>query len=181
MTMEEEFSRPVKVEEITSRPLARTFEATADERRKLAERFNILDVPRLVVAISLRRQPGDIVALEGCVEAEVVQACVITLQPVPAHVSTAFTVRYLPPKLWAEAEMGREEDIEAVAAAEDVEAMPEDTIDVGEVAAQYLSLALDPYPKASSAAVGSPDSGTEEPGPSQPNPFAVLKNLKERG
>lgn len=180
MTIETEFSRPVRVDDITTKPLEQRFEATVEERLKLAERFNILEIKQLTAETALRRQPGDIVVLDGRVEADVVQACVVTLQPVPAHVEADFTVRYLPPALWAEEEAAEGEGGDVLATGDDVEALPDDAIDVGEVAAQYLSLALEPYPRAPDAADEGLSSGSEEP-PSRPNPFAVLKNLKERG
>lgn len=178
MVTSPEFSRLVKVEEIAAAPLERRYTATAQECRNLAKRFNIQDVNQLSVIafLSLR---GDVVVLDGRLEADVVQACVVTLQPLPSHVVSEFSVRYLPAEMMAEADDEDADGITLYAGDDDIESLPADAIDVGEVAAQYLSLGLDPYPRAPEAPP--PSAPPPEAPAGRANPFAVLKNLKERG
>jgi hypothetical protein len=57
-------------------------------------------------------------------------------------------------------------------AAELVEPLPSDILDIGEAVAQQLSLALDPYPRAPGAIAGAP---AERP----VSPFAALARWKE--
>jgi len=59
-------------------------------------------------------------------------------------------------------------------------------IDIGELAAQHLSLALDPYPHAEGVEFeGFGEADEDEDGddpdePEKPNPFAALERLKRR-
>jgi len=66
-------------------------------------------------------------------------------------------------------------------AAEAPEAAPDGWIDLGELAAEQLGLALDPYPRKPDAEV--PAEWKAEPAPEpvadqRPNPFAALEKLK---
>jgi hypothetical protein len=52
-----------------------------------------------------------------------------------------------------------------------------DIVDLGEVVAEQLALALDPYPRLPDAVVELPDDPVEEAEP-RPNPFAALARLR---
>lgn len=170
-----EFSRPVKIEEITAQGIERAIEASATERAALAERLDILAVHELSAV--LRLWPTELgLEVDGHLEGVVEQSCVVTLEPVKSEVASDFTVRYISPHIEAAGQAGEELD----PLGEDIEPLPTDAIDIGELAAQYLSLALDPYPRKSGAEVKHPMVLDEEPSASsRPNPFAVLKKLRD--
>jgi uncharacterized metal-binding protein YceD (DUF177 family) len=157
--MENEFSRPVAIGRLAEEEV-HEIEATPAERAALARRFGLLGLDRL--AASVRLAPlGRGIRLEAALEAEVTQECVVTLEPVPNHVSDRFTLVYG----------------EAPAAADEetvVEPLEGETIDVGEAVAQQLSLALDPYPRAPGAAIDPKWAGD----PAPEGPFAALTKLK---
>jgi uncharacterized metal-binding protein YceD (DUF177 family) len=71
----------------------------------------------------------------------VVQSCVVSGEPVPAHVDEPLELRFEP------LDEGRDE-IELEADALDVMPVDGDAIDLGEALAQALAVALDPYPRA---------------------------------
>ncbi|MCW2237143.1 YceD family protein [Azospirillum canadense] len=190
-----EFSRIVRADAIhRDGEVVQTIEATEAERRALALRFELEAIDRLTATLRLRSvRGGQMVRVSGDLEADVVQTCVVTLEPVPAHVSDRFGALFAP-----ESMVPKEEDeifIDPNVAEEDIpEAIENGKIDLGELTAQHLSLALDPYPRAEGIAFegyGDGEEDEEEAGedaespvqaadPDKPNPFAALERLKRR-
>jgi uncharacterized metal-binding protein YceD (DUF177 family) len=135
-----EFSRPVPLARLGSAPYRQQLEATADERERLALRFDLLALDRLRATVTLRRRPGDAILLEAVFEAAFVQSCVLTLEPVPGEVSRSFALLYGPP---GEGETKIGLGVEDPA----FEPLSGDSIDIGEAVAQELSLALPEFPR----------------------------------
>lgn len=182
-----EFSRVVRVDEVSVHEKTETIEASPAERQALAERFDLQDIGRFTATIHLRRvRGGTMIRVAGQLEADVVQTCVATLEPVPAHVSEPFDALFAPPEL-----IGENDDdfvFDPGAVEEDQpEAFEDGRIDIGELAAQHLSLALDPYPRAPGAVF---EPVEEHPAPaddepdierSAPDAFAALAKMKRPG
>ena len=171
--MTPEFSRPVDSETIAETPRRIEIGADETERRRLAGRFRLKAIDRLSAAITLSRRAG-IVHAEGEVHAAVVQSCVVTDEPLPAEIVAPFAVRFVP-----EAYAGAgEEELEL--SAEDCDTLPIEggRIDLGELAAETLALALDPYPRSPDADDALKEAGVVES--DDAGPFAGLKALKEK-
>ena len=135
-----EFSRPVEAPRTTGRPATHKIAANADERAALAQRFGLLSLDRLEAEVRLERLAGGLVRLSSTLSADAVQACVVTLEPVPARIAEEFSMLY-----------GEGEDLRDVTLdgeEEPVEPLEGGRIDIGEAVAQQLSLALDPFPRA---------------------------------
>ena len=186
-----EFSRFYRADTIGSLGTTVTLEATAAECAALAQRFDLLEIAYLRASLHLRRSQGDgRIRVNGTLEAAVVQSCVVTLEPVPAVVDEHFSALFA-----AESESmtmrlasgGKAIDIVFSCDGsdeEDPEPLEDGGIDLGELVAQYLSLALDPYPRASGVALVEhrehEDSGKDvisadaDQPEAAPNPFAVL-------
>jgi uncharacterized metal-binding protein YceD (DUF177 family) len=160
-----EFTRPVDVSRLPSGEAVYDLAATPAERAALARRFDLLALDRLEAQVRLTRLAGGLLRLSAALSAEVVQACVVTLEPVRAPVADEFSVLY---RTGAEA---GEKSIVLSGAEELVEPLPSDILDIGEAVAQQLSLALDPYPRAPGAAAASP-------GEALASPFAALATWK---
>jgi uncharacterized metal-binding protein YceD (DUF177 family) len=115
------------------------------------------------------------VRVKGRVSAELAQACVVTLDPVPARIDVRFEVDFLEGAQPAVADL--ELDVEG---AEAPEPAPDGWIDLGELAAEQLGLAIDPYPRKADAAI--PAEWTSEAAPepplTRPNPISTLEKLK---
>lgn len=169
--VEPELSRPVSIASLTERPVALTVEAGPAERTALAGRFGLLGLGALAARLDIRRDAGGVVVLHGVLEADVVQACVVTLEPVPAHVVDDFVLRFS-----ADAPDLDDEEIDLTLADADIEPLEGEVLDVGEIVAQQLSLALDPYPRAPGAALPEPDAEGE--GEDAASPFAALERLR---
>ena len=166
-----EFARPLRVDTIGDEPRTIEVEANADERTALARRFELIGIDRLTGKFTIRRDAAGIVA-SGRVEAAVTQACTITGDPLPATINEPVALRFVP-----EIDAGQDE---VELADSDIDVLPYegDAIDLGEVAAETMALALDPFPRGPNAEAVLSEAGVlnEE----QAGPFGVLAGLKEK-
>jgi uncharacterized metal-binding protein YceD (DUF177 family) len=165
-----EFSRPVEIDNLPSGGAVHEIAAQPAERAALADRFALLALERLEARVRLTPLAGGLVRLDAELGADVVQECVITLEPIATHVEDHFSLLYGPAE-----QVGRE--IVLSDETELVEPLADGFIDIGETVAQQLSLALDPFPRAPGAEVP-----PEPPGDAPPtSPFAALAKWKKRG
>jgi uncharacterized metal-binding protein YceD (DUF177 family) len=166
-----EFARPQRVDSIGDDARAVEIDADAEERVALAKRFDLIAIEKLTGKFTIRRDAAGIVA-EGRVAATVTQACSITGDPLPATVDEPVALRFV-----AEEDAGQDE---VELGDSDIDVIPYDggTIDLGEVAAETMALALDPFPRGPNAEAVLKDAGvlSEE----QAGPFGVLAALKEQ-
>jgi uncharacterized metal-binding protein YceD (DUF177 family) len=138
-----EFSRRVELARVGAHQALYPISAEPEERDALARRFDLLSLGRLEAEIRLQRLAGGMIQVRGRLTADVVQACVISLEPVASSVEQDFTVLY-----------GRTETGKSVMVdldTDEAEPFDGDAIDIGEAVAQQLALALDPYPRAPGA------------------------------
>ena len=135
-------ARPVVVDPWPSGGIELSFEATPEECRLLARRFDLVAVGRLAGQARLDRdRGGDVIRLSGRIEADVVQSCVVSLEDVPATVAETFECRFTRAAI----------DPDDVTWDQDLEPLEGAELDVGEIFAQQLSVALEPYPRAEGA------------------------------
>jgi uncharacterized metal-binding protein YceD (DUF177 family) len=185
VSLTNEFSRRLLVEPWPDEGMAVDVSADTAERRSLAERFDLLEVRALRGHGRLERHGAELV-LRGCLEAEVVQECVVSLEPVPARIRHPVERRY---RLGGTGDATRARfEPHGTIVLDDNEAEVEPVIgrkiDVGEAFAEELGLALEPYPRApgasalESGALGSYVSVGSEDRPSEP--FAALRQLQEK-
>jgi uncharacterized metal-binding protein YceD (DUF177 family) len=169
--MTPEFSRPVRLDELSYQARRYDIEANEAERAALAKRFDLQGIGKLVAQVSLKSETaGKRIRLTATIDADVVQSCVVTLDPVPAHVSTSFEVLY--------DRTSAPSTREVVVDAGDVDILPleGETLDIGEAVAEELALSLDPYPRATGAQV----EGVTEPREGGNRPFEMLARFKAK-
>jgi hypothetical protein len=176
-----EFSRVVPEEAVAGGEVVRQIEAGPGECRALAARFGLVAVDHLDAVVRLRRLDGGrMVRVRGRLSADVVQTCVVTLEPVPARVVEEFGALFAPPAMIPVAGPDDSGDLvlDPFALDEDApEAMTGAGIDIGELTAQHLSLALDPYPRRPGATFTGFDDGAAD-AEAVTNPFKALALLK---
>jgi uncharacterized metal-binding protein YceD (DUF177 family) len=169
----QEFSRFVEADSVGTHRMERRISANPEERAALARRFDLIGIDRLEAAFSLTRAGGGVIHVTGTLEAAVTQSCVVTLAPVPAKLAETFSADF------ADVDRRRSPDIDLDFEAEDPpEPIRNGHIDLGELAAEQLALALDPYPRAPGAAIPAELSPGEEAGAGTDrsvNPFSILK------
>ncbi|HUE45434.1 MAG TPA: DUF177 domain-containing protein [Aestuariivirgaceae bacterium] len=174
--MAPEFSRPLAVERIASTGTEVTIEASADEREALARRFDIPAVHAFSATFLATPWRRGGVQLRGEFAARVEQVSVVSLEPFTSEVGEPVT-RYFQ----AETGPGHHPDVLSVESLEDDEpdVISGGSIDLGEIAAESLALALDPYPRKPGEAF-EPETAQEAEKRRQDNPFAVLARLKRQ-
>jgi uncharacterized metal-binding protein YceD (DUF177 family) len=146
--------------------------ADEGERRSIAERLGLSSLDRLDAHAVLTRT-GPVVRAEGRIVATLEQSCVVTGDPVAAHVDEPFALLFMP-----EPENSRpDEEIEL--GEEDCDTVFYDgaSIDLGSAIADTLALSIDPYPRSAGAEAALKKAGvlTEE----QASPFAALAKLRK--
>jgi uncharacterized metal-binding protein YceD (DUF177 family) len=165
-----EFSRPVDTTRLPREGASLDIAAAPAERAALAQRFGLLSLDRLEAQVALKRLAGDLIRVTAELSADVVQSCVVTLDPVASGVEDSFTLLYGAVEEASELVLDSE--------AETVEPLDRETIDIGEAVAQQLSLALDPFPRSPEAPP--PDTveaeAGSEPGEAPESPFGALAN-----
>lgn len=161
-----EFSRLVRLDQVTAQPLRTMIEATAEECQRLARRFELVALDRLAADVVLQRIAGDLIRLDAAFEAEFAQSCVVTLDPVPGRVDETFSLLYGPP---GDAQAEIEIDVDEAV----FEPLTGELIDIGEAVAQELSLALPQFPRLPDALV-EPTAAS----PSQDGAFSALERIR---
>jgi uncharacterized metal-binding protein YceD (DUF177 family) len=170
---EPEFSRPIRADTLSASSRTVRIAAEAEERAALARRFGLAGLERLEAEVHLHRGTPDIV-MEGRLDADLTQSCVVTDVEVPASVAETFTIRFRPEP----AEASAEEETELGEDELDVMFYDGALIDVGEAVAQTLALNLDPYPRAPEAGDVLREAGVLDEGTA--GPFGALAALKDK-
>ncbi len=142
------------------------------ERAAVATRLALPGIDRFEAHATLSRAAGELVRASGRLVAIVEQSCVVTGEPVPAHIDEHFELVFMP----APRAGGADEEIELGEADCDVIFHDGATIDLGTAVADTLALSLDPYPRSAGAEGALREAGilTAE----QASPFAALAQLK---
>lgn len=176
--MTPEFSRPIRVNEVEAGGTVIEITAEAAEREALAQRFELQALDSLVATVRLEPESGGAVLFSADLAADVVQACVVTLAPVPSRIEASFTRLYAP---WADENLPLEEELSED---EPPDPIKNGVIDIGEALADQLGLELDPFPRAPGAAFEGFSTEPEderEASEKAANPFMALAGLKKNG
>ena len=147
------------------------------ERAALAAAYNLVAVNGFSASATLTPAAGGLVTVEGRVVADIVQSCVVSLEPVAQHIDEAFSVDFVPagsPRAQPPAGAAREVAIDPEAP-DPPEVMDGTTIDIGALVEEMFVLAIDPYPRAPGAELLA--DGGDEPGSEGESPFAVLREV----
>ena len=146
--------------------------ADDSERSAVARRLGLPAIDRLEAHVTLSRTK-ELVRAEGRLLAALDQNCVVTGDPVAAHIDEPFAILFMPEP----AAGGPDEEIELGESDCDVVFYDGAQIDLGGALADTLALSLDPYPRSAGADAALKEAGvlTEE----QASPFAVLAKLRK--
>jgi Large ribosomal RNA subunit accumulation protein YceD len=165
--------RPVLAAKFGPKPSLHQLVADDAERVAIARAYGCLIVERLEADLKINRR-GDQLRIIGKLKADVVQPCVVTLEPVPARIREEVSFAFAPPVSTREARAEEAEDV-AYEGEDPPETLIEGEADLGAVLLQFFALALDPYPRKADAALTMPEQ------PDLTHPFAALKGLKRDG
>jgi uncharacterized metal-binding protein YceD (DUF177 family) len=178
-----EIERIVDVDRMGPNGTALEIVASDSERAALAKRFGFLGLPAFSARVTVDRRVGGRVVVEGRLRGKIVQACILTLDPVTQDLDETFRIVF---KQDLAEELDPESGEALVSAQADApEPLAGNMLDVGEIVAEQLSLAADPYPRRPGAKLEDvlPRPRKESRG-SRPeqrrHPFAGLAALKDK-
>ena len=172
--IKEEFSRVILVTELTQEGLALSLTANETERAALAKRLGLISLDRLEASVTaVLRGAGAAVHIQFT--ADVVQSCIVTLEPVSASAADSVELLYLPENMQETlVAAGPREVVVRPDDDDSYQPLIGDTIDLGAAVAEHLALAIDPYLRKPGAAFDSADAEAEMRG----KPFAALAALR---
>ncbi len=132
-----------------------TVEADPGQRQSLAAWHALVSVERYRVDLVVTPWNRRGVEVEGTVEADITQECVVTLEPVHSTIRQAVEGLFLPEdsKLGRHGFEGGGEVLLDADGPDRPETFAGDSIDVGELAEEFFALAIDPYPRKPGAAL----------------------------
>lgn len=151
-------------------------EADERQRAELASQHGLLSVERYRAELLVTAWKRHGVKVGGTVEADIVQECVVTLDPIESRISEEVSALYLP----EDSKLGRQgfhtggEILLDADGPDSPETFFGETIDVGALAEEFFELAIDPYPRKPGADIEPVEEG-DKPG----SPFARLAALKK--
>lgn len=186
-----EWTYRIRVDEIDKTPKSYFLSASEEDRAHIARRLNVVSVDELSATLNIVRGGVGRIEVEGQLKAKVIQECVVTLEPLEAWIEEDFdawfadtdsTVSFVKAKKEQQSRKGHVE-VELTPENEDPEPIVDGNIEAGELVVQYLSLAINPYPKAEGVQFerSDEDSQEKEPSSARRSPFEALKNWKAKG
>jgi uncharacterized metal-binding protein YceD (DUF177 family) len=161
MTVEAPLRRPVRIDTLPREGLAQTITATPDERAALAALNGLVEIAALTANFVVKRS-GRGARVEGRVHAEVTQTCVVTLEPFATTIDEKVDVRFARP---SEKKARAETETVELDLADPPDPIIDGKIDLGALTAEFLALALDPYPRKPGVAFAPPRGENESDSP----------------
>ena len=147
-------------------------EATPEECAAVAKLLDVLECRSLALSYHLKAMPPVGYRMRAEVTADVVQACVITAEPVAAVARDEVDLDLMPASTGA-----RQDDAAVFDPLADtlVETYADGRIDLGQYAFELLSTAIDPYPRKPGAEFADPGAADK----AKLSPFAALGKLRK--
>jgi uncharacterized metal-binding protein YceD (DUF177 family) len=179
-----ELSRPVHLDRLPAGGVALEINASRGEAEALARRFAFRGIGQLTARVAVDRRAGGLIVVEGRLRARVAQDCVITLDPVEQAIDEPFRLVFSERPPQRDPESG---DLVISADPQAPEPLEGPLIDVGEIVAEQLLLAADPYPRKPGVSLDDvlrrqgPGRRDREARTGRPSsPFAALEKLKQK-
>lgn len=167
-----EFSRPLRVDRVPEGGCEERISADPEECNALARRMGLPAVNALSAVLNVEPARGKGLRVYGDLAASLAQTCVVSLENFESELRVPVERYFLPRTSM------RSEDI--LAQEEDFDLIDSGEIDLGELVAETLALAIDPYPRkpgASFTPVNVESAAVEN---SAAKPFGDLARLKDQ-
>ncbi len=178
----------LEVEELSGKPLCLSISPDEEQNKALIKRLDVLGLEDVCAELKITRKK-QIVYVSGHLKAKVFQPCVVSLEPVAVQVEDEFESWFADPQQAVSiAKARREREMKKGAGEQpildehdDPEVIIDGQIDLGELAVQYLSLSITPYPHGEGVHYKLGDDSEEAyASETRKNPFAALKDWKDK-
>jgi hypothetical protein len=157
--------------------LSATRAAAPDELKAVARALGLIACPSLEASYVITPGGAGRYALSGTLRAQVVQACVVTLDPVASAIEESFEAFFWPEEDIAPPRGGVLDLDEAA----DPEPIVGGQIAVGRIVFECLAESLDPYPRKPGATLDLREAAPAGGAGGRPeSPFAVLANIRTK-
>jgi hypothetical protein len=139
----------VNVMRLPTKGMPVSLDAGPEELAALAREHGLLDAKSFHAELTVSPWKRDGVSVSGRVEGDIVQECIVTLEPVERHLDEEVSALFVPEG----SRLGRFEELSGGEMVLDPEGpdAPESfsgtSIDVGALAEQFFALGIDPYPR----------------------------------
>ena len=169
------YSFVVRVHDIPAAGMDLTIVANELDREKIAEVLEIPDVTGLQADIRLETSDGKAVRLRGDLKGDVVQTCIVTLEPVEQQIEENLDVVFLPQES-AGLDDGKVIQLDPLQD-DDFEVYRNGRIELAGYLTEHLALGLDPYPRIPGTDF---PAHIEDDTSDNVSPFESLKQLKDK-
>jgi uncharacterized metal-binding protein YceD (DUF177 family) len=152
-----------------------TRSATEAERKAVAAALEILDCTALECDLRVRALRQGRYQVSGTVKGAVVQACSVTLEPLPAPIDETINVEFWPKDQVPRPSSTAQDEFLDPDAPDGAEPIENGKLGLGQIVYEYIAAGLDPYPRKPDATVewrAKPEKTAEI------HPFAALAKLK---
>ncbi len=136
---EPEFSRSLRVEPLPRDGLAQDIEATPQERAALARLNGLPEIASLKAKLRIAKWRRG-VRVEGELAARLTQTCVVSLEPFEVEIEEPIEAKFLPSS-------AKPPPPESLGDEDEPDEIVDGRIDLGALVSEFLTLALDPYPR----------------------------------
>lgn len=157
--------------------VAQTLSVRPEEREAIKALLDLEGLERFDFTYRIRVDTKGRVHVSGRLEADLVQTCVVTLEPVPAAIDVPVEAEFWPAPMIAELER-KAEDPHRADLIDWPEAIDGEAIDLGPLVYETLATSLEPYPKKPGASFTWSDADAKDE-ELENGPFAGLKGLKK--
>lgn len=162
------WTHPVVIAELPEEGAEFRLEPDEAARAELGKFTGVIAVPRLTATFQVRPSADGGAAVEGMLDATVTQQCGVSLEPFDNKVSEAISLQFAPEGVSAPAAALPEDELDL----DPPDTLENGTLDLAAVAAEFLALGIDPYPRKPGATFQPPEEGAKA------SAFAVLEKLK---
>jgi len=188
---ESEWSHFIDIDAMEEKRMELSISPDPEQKAALERRLNILSIDDLRADLIIDKGEGGFnIHVHGTLHARVTQNCVITDEPVVNDVQEPIEGWFADPDRAVSMTQAKNKLLMKKGNAEmpitderdDPESMVDGHVDLGELAAQFLSLSVNPYPHAEGALPKDEDGSVhkDEIAEERKNPFAALKDWKSR-
>jgi uncharacterized metal-binding protein YceD (DUF177 family) len=167
------FSYPINVTDVPEGGLDVSIAADAASLEALARLDGLAKLSSLEAEFHIVQRPGQTFNVSGEMRATITQICVVSLEPFETRLVEPIDVDFA--AIAASDAAASAMNLPRADAGDLPDPIVDGKIDLGALAAEFLALGLDPYPKKPGVAFEPPATAAED---GQDSPFAVLRKLK---